>query len=67
MERPQEVRVRQSNRCSLEEFSSKENAEQYIAQHGGELFRDQDAPIYRVVKCKFDIADRVIVVTEPRI
>jgi hypothetical protein len=63
LERPQEVHVRQSNSCSLEEFSSKENAEKYIAQHGGELYRDQDTHVYRAVKCKFTIDDRVLVVT----
>ncbi len=64
LEKPQEVRVRQTNSCSLEDFSSKENAEKYIAEHGGELFKDQDTNIYRAVKCKFGIDDRVVVVSD---
>ena len=58
-----EVRVEQSQSCSLEEFSSRENAEKYIAQNGGELIRDQDTRLYRVVKCNFNIDDRVLIVS----
>jgi hypothetical protein len=64
LERPQEVRVRQTNSCSMEDFSSKENAEKYIAEHGGELFKDQDTNVYRAVKCRFGINDRVVVVSD---
>jgi hypothetical protein len=63
LEKPQETRVRQSNSCTLEEFSSREAAERYIAQHGGEVYRDQDELTYRTVKCKFDISDRVSILS----
>jgi hypothetical protein len=58
-----EVRVEPSRSCSLEEFSSRESGQKYAAQNGGELFRDQDTGEYRVVKCNFDIADRVLIVS----
>jgi hypothetical protein len=58
-----EVRVEQSQTCSLEEFSSRDKAQSYAARNGGELFRDQDTGEYRVVKCNFNIADRVLIVS----
>jgi hypothetical protein len=57
-----EVRIEPNRSCSLEDFSSLDRAKKFMAESGGELFRDQDTHIYRVIKCNFDINDRVLMV-----
>ena len=52
------------NLCSLEEFSSQENARKYIAQNGGELFKDQDTHRYQAIKCEQNIIGRVFIVSQ---
>jgi hypothetical protein len=59
-----EVSIPQKNYCAVENFSDRKRALQYITQHGGEIFTDQDSPTtFRVVQCNFNLGDRVVIVS----